>query len=100
MSTIFFEAKTDAVDDSYVYKTTGTEQKKAFVAQGTWDTATVTLQFSIDGGTTWHDYGASTTLTANGYGIVSILQSSQTKVVLSGPGAGTSLSAYFVDVNE
>ena len=36
-------------------------------AQGTWNSGTLTLEFSTDG-TTWTAYGAETTLTANGAG--------------------------------
>lgn len=39
-----------------------------FVAQGTFDSGSVALQFSVDGGTTWINVGTDTTFTANGGG--------------------------------
>ncbi|KPJ66515.1 MAG: hypothetical protein AMJ43_07735 [Coxiella sp. DG_40] len=42
--------------------------RSTFVAYGTWDGATVTLEMSPDGGTTWIAIGSDTTFTADGVG--------------------------------
>ena len=40
--------------------------KGQLTVQGTWDGATVTLEATEDGGTTWIPVGDDTTMTANG----------------------------------
>lgn len=41
-------------------------------AYGTWDTATLKLEVSPDGGTTWMEYGTTATFTANGWAKVEL----------------------------
>ena len=63
-----------------------------FAAWGTWDGATVTLQYSPDGGTTWIPVGSDTTLTANGAANFRVAAGMQIRCVVSGVGT-TSVSA-------
>jgi hypothetical protein len=64
-----------------------------FFAWGTWDGATMTLEFSPDDGTTWVACGANTTLTADGAGWALVPNRVQLRATVSSAGASTSLSA-------
>lgn len=68
-----------------------------FDAYGTWDGATMKLQYSPDSGTTWVDAadtrGSAVSFTANGGGIVRIPWGHQVRANLSNDGASTSLTA-------
>jgi len=64
-----------------------------FTAWGTWNGATVTLNYSPDGGTTWIACGTFTTLTANGGGLFNLPAGVQLQAAISGAGGSTSLSA-------
>lgn len=65
--------------------------KGAVVAFGTWDTATITLQFSPDG-TNWYAVGTDTTFTANGWSNFEINGDVQIRANLSSVGGSTSVS--------
>ena len=71
-----------------------------FSAQGTWDGATVKLQYSLDGGTTFIDCGAYTTLTANGGGIATIPHGAIVRADQSGSGASTDINAYLETITS
>lgn len=64
----------------------------AFVAMGTFDGGTVKLQFQGPDGSTWIDYGAPASLTANGVGIFK-LPPSQIRGVITGGAAPTGIYA-------
>jgi hypothetical protein len=64
-----------------------------FMASGTFDTCTVTLQMSPDDGTTWFDVGSDTTLTAEGIANFE-LGSCDLRADLSSVGGSTSISAW------
>ena len=63
-----------------------------FSAFGTWDGATVTLQYSPDAGTTWMAVGSDTTMTADGVANVRLPPGTPMRCVVSGVGT-TSVSA-------
>ena len=63
------------------------------VVAGTWDTATVKLQMSPDGGTTWVDVGSASTYTADGISSFA-LNSCKVRVNVSSVGSSTSVSAW------
>lgn len=63
------------------------------VVSGTWDTATVKLQMSPDGGTTWVDVGSASTYTADGISSFA-LNSCKVRVNVSSVGGSTSVSAW------
>lgn len=58
---------------------------------GTWDTATLTLQGSLDGGTTWTDVEA---YTADVFKKLSGSNEADYRLLLSSVGASTSLNAW------
>ncbi len=62
-------------------------------AYGTWDTATATLEFSPDGGTTWITAGTETTFTADGGGNFWCNRGVIIRFSLSSVGGSTSISA-------
>lgn len=66
------------------------------IVYGTWDTATVTLQHSLDNGTTWMDFkddtGTSVTWTANAEKVLCIDQR-MIRLVVSSVGGSTDLDA-------
>lgn len=63
-----------------------------FAAWGTWDGATVTLEYSPDGGTTWIAVGSDTTLTANGVANFQLAAGMYVRATVSSVGT-TSVSA-------
>lgn len=65
----------------------------AFVAQGTFDGATVKLQWQIPEGTNslWTDVGSDTTLTASGGGEFVLPAGVKLQTVVSSAGASTSV---------
>ena len=67
-----------------------------FIVEGTWNGATVKLQVSPDGGTTWLDVGSDVTLTAAGIGNFELGGSSNFKIRadLSSAGGSTSLDCW------
>ena len=65
--------------------------KASVIAFGTWGGATITLQFSPDGGTTWYAVGTSTTFTANGWATFEIHGRVKIRASLTNAGT-TSLS--------
>lgn len=65
-----------------------------FAVFGTWDSASVQLQFSPDEGTTWLNVG--TAITQNGYAAVA-LPSCKIRAVISSVGAGTSISGRILN---
>lgn len=67
-------------------------QKGQFTAWGTWDGATVTLEFSPDDQSTWIAVGTDTTLTANG-GAIFQLGRYPLRATISNAGSDTELSA-------
>lgn len=75
-----------------------------FMAYGTWDTATATLQVSPDEGTTWFAAGTDTTLTADGAGVVQVgfheIAPIRVRVNLSSVGGSTSLNFVLFDKNK
>jgi len=60
-----------------------------FAVFGTWNSASVQLQFSPDEGTTWLPVGSA--ITANGYAAVA-LPSCKIRAVISSAGASTNIS--------
>lgn len=65
----------------------------AMIGWGTWDTSTMKLQYTIDGGTTWKDV-VSGSLTANGQLVLDVSALPKTmRVNLSSVGAGTDVSS-------
>ena len=64
-----------------------------FAAWGTWDTATVTLEYSPDGGTTWIAVGSDTTLTADGVANFQLPAGTYIRATVSSVGGSTSVSA-------
>lgn len=66
--------------------------KGAVIAFGTWDTATVTFEFSPDGGTTYYAVGSDTTFSANGWSNFEIQGIVKLRATLSSVGLGTSVS--------
>lgn len=65
-----------------------------FIVQGTFDSATIKLQYSIDGGTTKTDAGTDTTLTASGGG--SFLLPGGVKLYVNSASGGGSLSTTYL----
>lgn len=63
----------------------------AFDCVGTWNGATVTLQYVASDGVTMQSVGAYTTLTANGNGVF-YLYASLIQAVVTGAGASTSIT--------
>tara|TARA_Y100000004_G_scaffold196525_1_gene266784 strand:- start:2209 stop:2517 length:309 start_codon:yes stop_codon:yes gene_type:complete len=63
------------------------------VAAGTWDSATVKLQMSPDGGTTWVDVGSASTFTEDGTASFA-LNPCKVRVNVSSVGSSTSVSAW------
>lgn len=64
-----------------------------FVAWGTWDGATVSLEFTPDGGTTWVAMGTDTTINANGSGIFQCGRF-PVRATIASAGPSTVLSAF------
>jgi len=57
----------------------------SFLAQGSgWNGATVALQFSLDGGSTWDEVGTDTTLTQDGGGAFALAACRVRAAVTSG----------------
>lgn len=65
--------------------------KGAVIAFGTWDTATMTLEFSPDG-TNWYAVGSDTTFTADGWSNFEMNGSVDLRATLSSVGENTDLS--------
>jgi predicted amidohydrolase len=63
------------------------------VVAGTWVTATVKLQMSPDGGTTWVDAGSASTFTADGISSFA-LNACKVRVNVSSVGASSSVNAW------
>jgi len=71
----------------------GGSKAATFVGYGTWDTATLTLEMSPDGGTTWIPV-TGMSLTADGHLDIPPLGSGvKIRAVLASVGASTSVSA-------
>lgn len=66
------------------------------VAYGTWDGATVTLEFSPDSGSTWITAGTNTTFTDNGGGNFWSNYGLDIRFSLTSAGESTSISAGVV----
>lgn len=66
-----------------------------FLAQGTWNGATATLQVSSNHGD-WVAAGPNTTFTADGVGYFSWYQDGPVRVVISSAGASTNLKLTLV----
>lgn len=66
---------------------------KAFLgANGTWDTATLTLEYSLDHGVNW--IATAVALTADGGGFASVPGGAHLRATLSSVGASTDLNAW------
>lgn len=63
-----------------------------YAAWGTWDGATVTLEYSPDGGTQWTAVGSDSTLTADGVANFKLPAGTLVRCTVSGVGT-TSVSA-------
>lgn len=74
------------------YNSGDTDKPVLAVVEGTWDTATMTLEISPDGGTTWVTTGQ--TLTANGVMTFNAPNCLPYRLTLSSVGAGTNLDAW------
>jgi len=62
------EANTTGSQDTFKWNPSLANSGKGMVyAFGTWDGATLTVEFSPDGGTTWFAIGTDTTFTASGW---------------------------------
>ena len=73
----------------------GNSERQIFTvgAQGTWDGATLKLEFSFDGGTVWHE-DSNLTFTANGSSVSELSRNTLIRATLSSAGASTSVSMY------
>ena len=58
---------------------------------GTWDSATVTINISLDGGTTWIAYAAASTANAH---VAVTIYGAKLKLTVASAGAGTTLKGY------
>lgn len=85
----FFSAKTANFSSDAVQWNGGAG---TFSAWGTWNGATVSLEWSPDGGTTWIAVGSASTFTENGLAKFS-LGVGHIRATLSNAGGTTSLSA-------
>lgn len=94
--TLLDEATANANGDSTVWPLRTPYGCGNIVVYGTWDTATVTLQHSLDNGASWRDFkddtGASVTWTADAEKVLCIDQR-LIRLVVSSVGASTDLDA-------
>ena len=58
---------------------------------GTWDSATVTINISLDGGTTWIAYAAASTANAH---VAVTIYGGKLKLTVASAGASTDLQGY------
>lgn len=72
--------------------TTSCETTVVLVGEGTWDTSTLTLEISPDGGTTWVSTGK--TLTADGIQTIDLPAGCKLRATLSSVGAGSDVNAW------
>ena len=66
--------------------------KGCVYAYGTFDTCTITLEFTPDSGTTWVAVGTDTTFTSAGYSNFEINGTTQIRGTVSSVGASTDVS--------